>query len=221
MLTPRVSLFAAALIAGPALAQDTPPAADDAVEPEVYHPFTDLGGLTVPERLSRAGWGDQTVMPVDGRTVHNPTYAHPIELRADEAGPLAESTVEQRMMSALDGAKPDNYGGWNIYDTAMGWGWFAADAASAVPRMFFQPPLANVTTPPGVSDESWGFFFPEPVEVIGGGAFDREAEVVDRQPTDEPASADDGLVIEDVAAEEGVIEQPGDDEEFVDAVVEE
>ncbi|MEM6755722.1 MAG: hypothetical protein AAF586_01015 [Planctomycetota bacterium] len=182
MLTTRLPLVAAALLVAPALAQDAEPtdasSESSEVVPETYYAFTDLGGMTVPEALSREGWGEQTVMPVDGRTVHNPTYAHPIELRGDASGPLAEPTVEERMVAALAGAKPMNYDGMNVYDTAMGWGWFAADAASLIPRMIFQPPLANVTTPPGVSEASWGFMFPEPVEVIGGGAFDEVAEVV-------------------------------------------
>ncbi|MEM0915194.1 MAG: hypothetical protein AAGK09_11365 [Planctomycetota bacterium] len=176
-------LLAAAMLAAPSALGDVvaeevaDEMADDAVQPEVYYPFTDLGGMTVPEVLSREDWPEQTVRPVDGRTAHNPTYVHPIELRDDAAGPLAAPTVEERMVAALGGAVPMHYDWLNIQDTAMGWGWFAADTASAIPRMIFQPPLAEVTTPPGVSDESWGFFFPEPIEVEGGGAFDNSSAV--------------------------------------------
>jgi len=143
--------LATLLLATPALAQTT-----------------GLGGLTLPAQLERDDWQPVFVRPADGRTVHHPTYVHPIELRRDAESPLAAETPEARLAAALDGAEPMHYAPLNVYDTAMGYGWFIADAATLVPRLVVQPPLEPVTTPPGVSEASWGFLFPELVDVEGG-----------------------------------------------------
>ncbi|MEO0588223.1 MAG: hypothetical protein AAF078_11340 [Planctomycetota bacterium] len=191
-------LAALALVACPALAETTSADAKSGhgLEAETYFPFTDLGGLTVPDELSRADWQPMTVRPVDGRTVHDPTYVHPIELRNDAYPGVTEGPGELRLLNALDGAAPEHYSFHNVLDTALGWGWFAVDSASAVPRMIVQPPLQPVSTPPGATDESYGFFFEVPEPVAGGDAFDPSA-----MPT-ELVETDDAEPVEEAAAVE-------------------
>ncbi|MEM6331782.1 MAG: hypothetical protein AAF823_00375 [Planctomycetota bacterium] len=189
------SLAALALAAAPAVAQTTSADAKSGhgLEPDPYFPFTDLGGLTVPDEMSRDDWQPMTVRPVDGRTVHDPTYVHPIELRNDADPGVTQGPGELRLVNALDGSKPEHYSWHNVLDTALGWGWFAVDAASAVPRMVVQPPLQPVATPPGATDESFGFFFETPESVEGGDAFDLSAL---------PTQAPDALEAEPDAAAE-------------------
>jgi hypothetical protein len=175
--TPTVTALAVALLAIPHPTHaDVPPAsprgpAAEAAVAQTPARSTDLSGLALPAELDRGDWTPVVVRPIDGRTAHHPTYVRPIGLGDDATSPLDPPTPSARLDAALQDARPMHYEPPNLVDTAMGWGGFAADVATAVPRMLVQPPLAPVTTPPGVSDASLGFFFPEPVEVEGGDAF--------------------------------------------------
>ena len=98
----------------------------------------------------RSHWSEVSLHGEDGRTTHFPLYFSDPRASYDEPAAAEPMSVE----AAMQGERPQNYSGANVFDAVVAPGKFLFDIAALPVRAVLSPPWSRVTTPPTPAETS-------------------------------------------------------------------